>query len=617
MNPRLVRGLFAGLVLALAITFGASPRVAAAYGDSFDSWDVQATLNPDGTVNVIETVTLRFGSGSGRHGLERTLVTREPDPDTGQDMVYPVTHISAESLTPGVSGTTDISHHENNDSPRETYVRIRVGDPERTIFGDTASYRLRYTVAGLMRSPRGADQLYWDMTGSSLPEINDFSATIVVPGGAQELFCSAAAPGHRGDCTSQQIDGQGRAIVAQGQISRGELVTVGVRVTPGLVSPNTPLFEENAEIAQQQLGQGILVGSTGAGVLVAVGGWAYLRGKTGDRRFEGLPPGVLPVEGQPIMEVPNPKNIQVPVSFAPPRLSLAEAGLLLDGSSQVRHTTATLVSLAVDGAVLLRSEAPPEARLIDAGRAVDKPGQAMVRALFNGAKVADLSTPGSMTSADSAVRKAARKAADRGSWFLPRASVAGGSGLSLIVLVPMIGAAALVFFGSVALNLWPLGLAVIITGIVVAFKLAQVRRSGTGRALTDQVEGFRTYLATAEAAQLRFEEGEDIFSRYLPWAILFDLTERWTRVCEQLVAMGRLSAEPPQWYYGSTWNLHTMGWQLNQMGGHVATAVAPPPPPPSSADSGFGSSGSAFGGGGFSGGGFSGGGGGGGGGGSW
>ncbi|MCW5951889.1 MAG: DUF2207 domain-containing protein, partial [Propionibacteriaceae bacterium] len=135
----------------------------------------------------------------------------------------------------------------------------------------------------------------------------------------------------------------------------------------------------------------------------------------------------------------------------------------------------------------------------------------------------------------------------------------------------------------------------------------------TGRALTDQVEGFRTYLATAEAEQLRFEEGEDIFSKYLPWAILFDLTERWTRLCEQLVAMGRLSAQAPAWYYGTTWNLHAMDWQISQMGSHVATAVAPPPPPPSSSDSGFGSSSSSF----SSGGGFSGGGGGGGGGGSW
>ena len=615
MSRRLLRALFAGLVLALAVSFGAAPRAEAAVRDQFDSWDVQATLNADGTVDVIETVTLRFGSASGRHGLERTLITREPDPDTGKDMTFPVTRISAESLTPGVSDQLDIAHLENS-GPRDTYVRIRIGDPDRTISADTASYRLRYTVAGLMRSPGGDDQLYWDMTGSSMPEINDFSAAITVPGGAQQLFCSSAPPGRSVPCTAQATDSDGRAIFTQEQIRMGELVTVGVRVTPGLVTQNTPLFEENAVLAEQQLGQGVLLGSAGAGALVAVGGWAYLRGKTGDRRFGGLPPGVLPLAGDPVTEVANSKDIQIPVAFAPPRLSVAEAGYLLDGGHRVKHTTATLISLAVNGAVKLRSEPPPEVRVVDERKIVDKVSQAMLTALLSGRKKVNLSKPGAMTGADRAVQRAVGKSADRGAWHLPKPAVSGGAGMSLLVLVPMVGAGALVMFGGVAFNLWPLALAIVITGVVVTYKLGRVRRSATGRALTDQVEGFRTYLATAEAEQLRFEEGEDIFSKYLPWAVLFDLTDRWTKLCEQLVAMGRLSATAPAWYYGGTWDMHRMSWELGRMESQVATAVTPPAPPPSSSDSGFGSGGSSFssssGGGGFSGGG-----GGGGGGGSW
>ncbi|MCA0252042.1 MAG: DUF2207 domain-containing protein [Actinobacteria bacterium] len=612
---RLLRGLFAGAVLTLAVTFGMAPAAHAATGDSYDSWDVQATLNTDGTVDVVETVTLRFGSGSGRHGLERTLFTREPDPDTGMDMLFPVTGISAESLSPGVSGMTDLSYQQVDGNPRQVYLRIRIGDPERTISADTATYRLRYTIAGLMRSPGGVDQLYWDMTGSSLGTINDFTATITVPGGAQAAGCSIAASGSQGACTAT-VDDQGRVTIAEDTVPAGQLLTVGVRVTPGLVSPNTPLFDEDALAAEQSLGRGILLGSTGAGALVAVGGWAYLRGRTGDRRFEGLPPGVLPAADQTATEVRNPRKLEIPVAFAPPRLSLAEAGLLLDGAGQVRHTTATLVGLAVNGAIRLRSEEPPQAWLIDADRAPDRPSKALVKALFSDGETADLSTPGSMTAADRAVQRKASELSDRGNWFLSRPQLGSAGAITMVLLVLMLGMGAVVLIGSIALNLWPLGLAVAITGLVVALKLSQARRTGTGRALTDQVEGFRTYLATAEADQLQFEEGEDIFSKYLPWAILFDLTARWTRLCEQLVAMGRLSSQAPDWYAGSTWDLHLMAWQLNQMSTHVATAVAPPPPPPSASDSGFGSGGSAFGGGGgFSG--FSGGGGGGGGGGSW
>ncbi|MEA5052914.1 MAG: DUF2207 domain-containing protein, partial [Propionicimonas sp.] len=529
---RLLRGAAAALVLGLGLLGGIAAPAQAATQDVFDRFDVQATLNPDGTVDVVETVTLHFGSSSGRHGLERTLVTREPDPDTGQDMLYPVTNISVESLTSGVSDALDVANLES-DGPRNTDVRLRVGDPERQVWQDSAQYRLRYRIGGLMRTVDSVEQLYWDMTGSSMPQIDNFTATISVPGGAQQLFCSSALPGKAATCSSDVIDDQGRAVITQDQIPRGQLLTVGVKVTPGMVRPATPIFAENAAVAQQRLGQGLLLGSTGAGALVALGGWAYVRRRTGDLRYADLPPGVLPAAGHPATEIRNPKGYQVPVAFAPPALSLAEAGLLLDGKGLVKHTTATLVGLAVNGAIQLRSEDPPQARLVNADLAPDKPSGALVKHLFKNAEVADLAEAGSMVKADTAVQKAARRSAEAGNWFLSTGNVGLGSGLSMVVLVPMAGVVALVLFGGIALNLWPLGLAVVVVGIVAASRLAKARRSGTGRALTDQVEGFRTYLATAEAEQLQFEEGEDIFSKYLPWAILFDLTERWTRLCEQ------------------------------------------------------------------------------------
>lgn len=52
-----------------------------------------------------------------------------------------------------------------------------------------------------------------------------------------------------------------------------------------------------------------------------------------------------------------------------------------------------------------------------------------------------------------------------------------------------------------------------------------------------------------EAGQLRFEEGQDIFSAYLPWAIMFDLADRWQAVCAELAAAGRIPAAPI-WYSG-------------------------------------------------------------------
>lgn len=59
------------------------------------------------------------------------------------------------------------------------------------------------------------------------------------------------------------------------------------------------------------------------------------------------------------------------------------------------------------------------------------------------------------------------------------------------------------------------------------------RRSALGSALAAQSAGFRLYLATAEANQLRHEEGAGVFSRYLPWAAAYGLTERWVGVFKE------------------------------------------------------------------------------------
>ena len=69
--------------------------------------------------------------------------------------------------------------------------------------------------------------------------------------------------------------------------------------------------------------------------------------------------------------------------------------------------------------------------------------------------------------------------------------------------------------------------------------------SGTG--LVRRVWGFRTYIDTAEAQEARFQERENIFSKYLPYAIVFGLTEKWAK------AFAGLSEEMPQagWYVGS------------------------------------------------------------------
>jgi uncharacterized membrane protein YgcG len=182
-------------------------------------------------------------------------------------------------------------------------------------------------------------------------------------------------------------------------------------------------------------------------------------------------------------------------------------------------------------------------------------------------------------------------------WFrkVPSAAATSSLGFGLI---------AVAVFASFAVGFWlllvliPL-LPIIITLAVIRTKLRRGQRTALGRAVCDQVEGFRTYLATAEAGQLKFEEGEDIFSKYLPWAIIFELADRWAKICSDLVAMGRLPDQTPYWYIG---NYQMSAFNTAFLTSSLTSAATPVASSSGAGGTGFGG-GSAFGGGGFSGGG--------------
>jgi uncharacterized membrane protein len=127
-------------------------------------------------------------------------------------------------------------------------------------------------------------------------------------------------------------------------------------------------------------------------------------------------------------------------------------------------------------------------------------------------------------------------------------------------------------------------------------------RTAKGSAMLARVLGFRTYLHTAEAEQLRFEERTDVFSRYLPYAIVFGDAERWAKAFAALaaaqVAGGTAVAPVLPWYSGPAgWDLGHLGDSMGSFASTTAGAIATTA---SSGGSGFsgGSSGGGFGGGG-------------------
>ncbi|MDO5533708.1 MAG: DUF2207 domain-containing protein, partial [Propionibacteriaceae bacterium] len=614
---RTVRRVALAVVVAVAFVLGfAAPAHAA---DTYDRFDVDYTVTPDGVLQVTETIELRFGPDAGRRGYERYLVTREPF-DDDQDMSYEVSNIQVTSPDP-VSTATQVTTRASTD--RSSTLRIRIGDPNRRIQAPTATYVISYEVRGALRTPESTNlpELYWDVTGSTMGAIRSSTVTATVPGGVQDATCFMGPPRTSVECSDVSVAGDTVTFSEPDGIPTGSLMTIGVQMDPAAVTNATPIVSERGDAAERR-GTMLMQGAgAAAAVGIPVAGWIYYRRRGHDERYAGVPPGMVPAAGEPTRVVRNDPSDPVPVSFTPPKLPLTYAGFLLHGAYRTEHLTATLVGLATHGAIRLGSEPGPTAELLDPRRAPDDPSQLLLDDLFERTNhPVRLDRAGQLADASDALEADARKVAMGKGWFRGVARGRKSSSAMGILWMLMIGAW---FFdvrmlAGFAWLLIPATASLVITLIVVQTKMARGQRTARGRAWTDQVEGFRTYIATAEADQLRFEEGEDIFSKYLPWAVLFGLADRWVSVCEKAIAMGRIARPDTSWSGSPVFDAHLMHWHLTSLDRAIPTSSSPSVAshgPSFSSDIGFGGGGSAFGGGGVGGGGgFSGGGGGGGGG---
>jgi len=161
-------------------------------------------------------------------------------------------------------------------------------------------------------------------------------------------------------------------------------------------------------------------------------------------------------------------------------------------------------------------------------------------------------------------------------------------------------------------SLWMLPLLAGLVAINVAFWQLIKQPTFEGRRVMDDIEGFRMYLATAERELLQRlhppEKTPELFERYLPYALALDVENEWaeqfTDVLEQASVGDQRGGYQPAWYRGTNWNSVSSGAFATGLGSALGGAVSSSSTAPGS------SSGSG-------GGGFSGGGGGGGGGGGW
>lgn len=622
------------LLLTVLTMFVAAP--ARAEGDPTQDvirdLEISIQLDAEGTAFVTETFQWDFGTREGR-GFYRELVQHmgyEPDPDKVRVLEYSNFEVSSPSGAPA-----DVWVESTSGST----VRLAVGAPDGSsdIRTGVQTYVLTYEIRGALNAIEGQDgvadqeELYLNLFTNSPNVVDHASATVYGPADVTDVACYVGDTGSTTPCESYDSSGT-TATFAQSNISAYSGFTVMAAFPPGTFANTDPILAD-----KQDFGSGMDWPGAQAGEFVAgnwpwlAAAWAALLGLLGfgrarsgrDKIFEGIAPGNLPAEGMPAQEVRMRAEPPVSVRFTPPDgLLPAQADVIEDEAVTDDAIAATMVDLAVRGyltiapagkgvlgkrvtdwELTLNPDGPPRSTLT--------PWEdTLMRGFFGKGSTTRISKlRGSFASNIRKFKRELTANSDTNKWF-QRSGLVGttktASVFALLVFALWWFSVPTVALGAVFRNAVPLVIAVIIAivslGVVwKATKKAAHGRSATGRALYEQVRGFREYLSTAEAHQLRWEDGEDIFSKYLPWAIIFGVADRWSGLFEQLAAEGRYTIQPT-WYVGSFDSSFTdIGDSVTSLSSSGTSSLSYTP-------GSSGSSGSFGGGGGFSGGGVGGGG---------
>ena len=588
-------GVLAAGTLGLLAT--AAPAAASDAEDVIREYAMTIEVDPDGGAHVTLDLTVDFGLRP-NHGPYLSWVVKERYDDE-LDRVYRITDFRASS--PTASGAV---HTEELLGSGVTETAYLIGDEDDTETG-VHQYRVTFDVEGWVNSagyPWAAgdlanDELYLNvLTHWDIP-VEQVSVEVRAPAEVLDVVCydqsSTCDASARGTTASFAVD----------RVDPRQPLTITVAYPPGSFGGTEPILQERWAV---QRAFEVTPATGGIAGVVAVGGGLLVarrfRRTARDEEYLGLTPGLAPAPGQ-TAAVGSRRRAPVAVQFTPPAgLRPGQLGTLIDEKADPRDVTATIIDLAVREYVRIvqvpAGDGDPDWR-IDRSTKPDhdlRPYErTLLRQLFAGqgvysVKLSDLKTTFAASLAQ--VQEELYGEVTALGWFRGSPKDArnawAGRGLGVVFL----GLAVTV--GLALRTHWALvGVPIVLLGVVMlALTRAAPARTAQGSATLAQTEGFRLYLATAEANQLRFEEGEDLFSRYLPFAVAFGLTERWAGLFAELAAQGRALAEPT-WFLGPHTGAYpfwataaTLGHDLSTFTSAATTAFSAPEPG-SSGGSGF------------------------------
>jgi len=104
--------------------------------------------------------------------------------------------------------------------------------------------------------------------------------------------------------------------------------------------------------------------------------------------------------------------------------------------------------------------------------------------------------------------------------------------------------------------------------ILIIFGLIMPKRTQAGVDLLFKIKGFELYMKQAENYRQQFYEKENIFDKFLPYAIVFGIAELWAKKMQLIYGEDYFKNYHPAWFVGAThgsYSLDSFTSQLNSI----------------------------------------------------
>lgn len=617
-----MRAVLVALAAALALAAAALP-VSASSADDFTgrqvlNWDASYALQDDGSVDVRAEIDFDFGDEPG-HGIVLTLPTAQPI-EGGYERLFDVTEVTAASPS-GAPEDLDLDAQGGS-------LVVRIGDEDVDDVSGVQTYVVTYSVSRAMNAteasetPSGGagDEFYWNPIGSGWETpIREVTVTVESPIAATAVACFSGPQGGSEECDVVGEPGQSVVFEAS-ELEPGEPMSVAA-LYPADSFDTTQRTRIENDIVRAFAITPVTVGISLAMLVVGLGGLALYFRRTGvDRRYAGVTPGLEPLSDADSSTLPVGGGHPVAVQFEPPAgLRPGQLGTLLDEKADVRDVTATIVDQAVRGYLRIdpvgeeqeSQDADPQdyvlVKLREGDDEMPAYGRTLFDSIFDDRDEVTLTDLKATFAADLAkVQKELYADVTERGWFHRNPQTARVTWATIGALGLVVGVIGTLVLA--ASSRWALvGIPLVIVSIVMLVLTGKApARTAEGTRVLTQTNGFKLFLETADAHRLGFEEGQDIFSKYLPYAIAFGIADKWS---EKFAALARegVDVPSPAWYgahYGAGfWLSHqNFGNQMQDFTSLTDTAISTPTAG-ASGDSAFSTGGGYSGGGSFGGGG--------------